>query len=94
MVVPNPYFIDGKHQYPNSRNIRLVGLPAKCKIHIYSASGDRVMTVKHDNPKKGEDEFRQIAFNIAGEVQTGLYYFVVVADGGGASQSGSFVLIK
>jgi hypothetical protein len=94
MVVPNPYFNDGKHTYPNSRNIRIVGLPAKCKIHIYSASGDRVMSVVHDNAAKGEDEFRQIAFNIAGEVQTGLYYFVVVADGGGATQSGSFVLIK
>jgi len=93
LVVPNPYFIDGKHTYPNSRNIRLVGLPAKCLIHIYSASGDRVQTIDHDNAAKGEDEFRQIAFNIAGAVQTGLYYFVVVAENG-ATQKGSFVLIK
>ena len=96
LVVPNPYFVDGIHTYPNSRNIRFVGLPAKCRIHIYSASGDRVQTIEHDDPNKGEDEFRQIAFNIAGEVQTGLYYFVVVNETGqgNRTQRGSFVLIK
>ena len=45
IVVPNPYFVDGKHQYPRSRNLRFVGIPQKCKIHIFSASGDRVYTL-------------------------------------------------
>ena len=61
-------------------------------IHIYSASGDRVETTDRTPLTKGETEFRQISFNIAGEVQTGLYYFVVVD--GGETRRGSFVLIK
>ena len=93
LVVPNPYFADGNHQYPNSRNLRFVGLPARCQIHIYSASGDRVQTIDHDNPAKGETEFKQITYNISGEVQTGLYYFVVV-NPAGKTRTGSFVLIK
>lgn len=93
LVVPNPYFADGNHQYPNSRNLRIVGLPAKCQVHIYSASGDRVQTIDHDDAAKGETPFKQITFNISGEVQTGLYYYVVVNDAG-KTQTGSFVLIK
>lgn len=91
-VVPNPYFVDGVHQYPNSRNLRVVGLSANAVIHIYSADGDRVETTDRTPLTKGETEFRQISFNIAGEVQTGLYYFVVVD--GGETRRGSFVLIK
>ena len=92
LIVPNPYYVDGKHQYPNSRNLRIVGLTANAVIHIYSASGDRVETTDRTPLTKGETEFRQITFNIAGEVQTGLYYFVVVD--GGETRRGSFVLIK
>ena len=92
LIVPNPYYVDGKHQYPNSRNLRIVGLTANAVIHIYSASGDRVETTDRTPLAKGETEFRQITFNIAGEVQTGLYYFVVVD--GGEVRRGSFVLIK
>ena len=92
LIVPNPYYVDGVHQYPNSRNLRVVGLTADAVIHIYSASGDRVETTDRTPLSKGETEFRQISFNIAGEVQTGLYYFVVVS--GGETRRGSFVLIK
>lgn len=92
LIVPNPYYVDGVHQYPNSRNLRVVGLTADAIIHIYSASGDRVETTDRTPLTKGETEFRQISFNIAGEVQTGLYYFVVVS--GGETRKGSFVLIK
>ena len=92
LIVPNPYFVDGVHQYPNSRNLRIVGLTKDAIIHIYSASGDRVETTDRTPLTKGETEFRQISFNIAGEVQTGLYYFVVVD--GGETRRGSFVLIK
>lgn len=97
LVVPNPYFVDGKHQYPNSRNLRFVGIPSKCKIHIFSASGDRVYTIDHDNPARGEAAFRQVTYNLAGEIQTGLYYFVVVSETQGSQnkiQRGTFVVIK
>ena len=96
-VVPNPYFVDDKHNYPRSRNLRFVGIPQKCKIHIFSASGDRVYTLTHDNPDRGEASFRQVTYNLAGEIQTGLYYFVVVSETPGSEnkiQRGTFVVIK
>jgi len=110
-VVPNPYFVDGLHAYPNSRNIRFVGIPRKAKIYIYSASGDMVQTLVHDEtvvrqgardvPKttgqKGETVFRQITWNLAGQISTGLYYFVVVSEvpeSMGKTQRGTFVVIK
>jgi len=94
-VVPNPYLVDGKHTYPNSRVLRFVNVPQKCKIYIFSESGDLVdiiyqnETVTYDafgkqQPKtvanKGEAPFRQETWNISGEIMTGIYYFVVVSE--------------
>lgn len=111
-VVPNPYVIDGKHQYPNSNYLRFVNVPRKCKIYIYSASGDRVQTIDQDEttvwgpegtriPKtdaqKGEATFTQFTWNLAGEIATGFYYFVVVSETPGSEgkiQRGAFVVIK
>ena len=96
-VVPNPYFRDDLHEYPNSRYIRFVGVPQQCKIHIYSASGDWIYTINHDDPARGETQFRQVTWNLAGEIMTGLYYFVVVSETPGSEgkiQRGRFVVIK
>jgi hypothetical protein len=97
LVVPNPYVTDGIHQYPNSRNIRFVGIPSKCTINIFSASGDHVMRMKHDDSLKGETNWGQMALNMSGEMQTGLYYFVVISElqgNEGTTQRGSFVVVK
>jgi hypothetical protein len=96
-VVPNPYFRDAIHEYPNSRYLRFVGVPQKCKIHIYSASGDWIYTIDHNNPARGETQFRQITWNLSGEIMTGLYYYVVVSETPGSEgkiQRGKFVVIK
>lgn len=96
-VVPNPYFRDGVHEYANSRYLRFVGVPQKCKIHIYSASGDWIYTLDHNNAARGEISFRQITWNLSGEIMTGLYYFVVVSETPGSEgkiQRGKFVVIK
>lgn len=111
-MVPNPYFVDGKHTYPNSRMIRMVNVPQKCKIYIYSESGDLVEKLQQNEtvnynafgaqvPKtvanKGEVGFRQVTWNLTGEVSTGIYYFVVVDEMPGSEgkvQRGTFVVIK
>jgi hypothetical protein len=94
-VVPNPYYVDGLHNYPNTVNIRFVNLPRKSKIYIYSVSGDHIKTIQHDEtvtvetggvlvPKtagqKGENVFRQYTWNLSGQVSTGLYFFAVVSE--------------
>ena len=97
LVVPNPYMEDDIHEYPNSRDLRFVGIPSKCTIYIYNAAGDFVSKIPHDSSLKGEDKWGQIDRAITGEMQTGLYYFVVVSElagSAGATQKGSFVLVK
>jgi hypothetical protein len=94
-VVPNPYYVDGLHNYPNTVNIRFVNLPRKSKIHIYSVSGDWVQTIEHDETvtvetggvlvprttgQKGENIFRQNTWNLSGQISTGLYFFAVVSE--------------
>ena len=94
-VVPNPYYADGLHAYPNSVNIRFVNLPRKSKVYIYSVSGDHIKTIQHDEtvtvekggvlvPKttgqKGENIFQQYTWNLSGQVSTGLYFFAVVSE--------------
>ncbi|OGG46310.1 MAG: hypothetical protein A3F84_15955 [Candidatus Handelsmanbacteria bacterium RIFCSPLOWO2_12_FULL_64_10] len=96
-AVPNPYFAgDALHEYPNTRNIRFVNLPRKCKLYIYSASGDFVRLLEVDEtqvfsgvtggtvPKtvnqKGETVWTQNTWNLSGFISTGLYYFVVVSE--------------
>ncbi|OGG53142.1 MAG: hypothetical protein A3F84_25275 [Candidatus Handelsmanbacteria bacterium RIFCSPLOWO2_12_FULL_64_10] len=111
-VVPNPYFVDGKHQYPNSKMLRFVNLPQKCKIYIFSESGDRIETLQQNETiiydvfgnavpktagKKGERNFSQVAWNLSGDIMTGIYYFVVVNEMPGyegKTQRGAFVVIK
>jgi hypothetical protein len=97
LVVPNPYLADAKHQYPNSKNLRFVGVPNKCIIYIYTAAGDLVKFIEHDNATKGETDWNQITWSTSGEVQTGLYYFVVISRASGSegrTQRGNFVIVK
>jgi hypothetical protein len=97
LVVPNPYINDGVHTYPNSRNLRIVGIPAKCIINIYNAMGDHIDRFEHESTLKGERNWGQIAANMSGEMQTGLYYFTVISQVQGSIgklQRGSFVVIK
>ncbi len=101
-VVPNPFFAypnlpnDALHQYPNTQNIRFVGIPRKCRIYIYSASGDFVRVLVQDEtqtlssspglpvPKtvnqKGEITWSQNTWNLSGFISSGLFYFVVISD--------------
>ena len=94
-VVPNPFYDDGLHAYPNTRNIRFVGIPRKCTIYIYSASGDFVRALDQDETvvinsvtgkpdiktanQKGEITWSQNTWNLSGFISAGLYYFVVVS---------------
>jgi hypothetical protein len=100
LVVPNPYFADGLHAYPGTRNIRFVGIPRKSTIYIYSASGDLVRILEQDEtqtisgitglpvPKtvnlKGEATWSQNTWNLSGFISAGLYYFVVVSHTAGS----------
>lgn len=101
-VVPNPFKLDDVHRYPGgSEDIRFVNVPRKCKISIFTVSGDLIAVV--DNPlrtrtaNKGEATWTQVVQNFASKVATGKYLYVVeslVPESMGEKAYGTFMVIK
>ena len=96
-VVPNPYFDDGAHAYPNKDRVRFLNLPHKCKVKIFTAAGDLLTEFTHDDPTKGETNYDMITRDLIGKASAGIYHFVVesqVAGSVGKMQTGTFVIIR
>ena len=48
-VVPNPYIDNGLfNETPYLKRIRFIHLPSKCRITIFTISGERIITLNHD----------------------------------------------
>jgi hypothetical protein len=104
-AVPNPYHVKSDRLYSAvnfpQRRIRFVGLPAQCRIRIYTQSGDLVATIKHEliiPPSDTEDW--ELITDTDQFVASGLYIFVVdqTRDGDGndlgLSKVGKLVIIR
>ena len=97
-VVPHPYRLDASHTYPSSTKIRFVGVPSRCRIRVFSASGDLVSDVPHDDATRAEHDYDQntVAFN--GAIATGVYFWVVEnrvpGSDFGRLQKGTFMVIQ
>jgi hypothetical protein len=101
-VVPNPFHIKSQRLYNLSPGIiQFVGLPAQCRIRIYTQNGDRVSTIYHkleDPPRDIED------WNLLSDsdqfLASGLYIFVIdqAKDGQGnalnTTKVDKFVIIR
>ncbi len=97
IVVPNPYKVDGAHAYPARGRIRFLNIPHKCRIWIYTTSGDLAARVEHDDPTRGEANWEQVDIHVTGEVSPGMYYYVVeslLPGSQGEIQKGAFMIIK
>jgi hypothetical protein len=104
-AVPNPYHVKGDRFYSAvnfpQRTIRFVGLPAKCRIRIYTQNGDLVATIHHELifPPSDSEDWKLIT-NTDQFVASGLYIFVVdqTKDGQGndlgLSKVGKLVIIR
>jgi hypothetical protein len=83
------------------RSIRFVGLPAQCRIRIYTQSGDLVATIHHELffPPSDTEDWRLIT-DTDQFVASGLYIYVVdqTKDGQGndlgLSKVGKLVIIR
>jgi len=82
-VVPNPYKNDGIHEYTLSNAIKFFNIPQKCKISIYSVSGELVAQVHH-NEASPLGEWDQQTVKFAGDVAPGIYFWVVESEIDGA----------
>tara|TARA_Y100001970_G_C14247293_1_gene869196 strand:+ start:1187 stop:5059 length:3873 start_codon:yes stop_codon:yes gene_type:complete len=76
-VVPNPYIVHSKfNETEYTRKIRFTHLPEKCKITIFTISGEKVISFEHDNPEDGNAWWDVRTLNNQ-EVAPGLYVFTV-----------------
>ncbi len=92
-VVPNPYFVHAEWETDDFvRKIQFTNLPAKCKIHIFTVSGEEVITLQHNNAFDGSEDWDMLTKNRQ-EIAPGLYVYVV-EDEKGNTHAGKFVVIK
>ena len=76
-AVPNPFFVhSGYEDNEYRKQIRFTHLPAKCKLTIFTISGEKVVTLNHDDEEDG-NLFWDVRTLNNQEVAPGLYIFTV-----------------
>jgi len=92
-VVPNPYMVSAEWELdPNQRQLGFVNLPTVCDIHVYTLSGERVISIHHDHPTEGWEWWNMLSFNQQ-EISYGCYIYVVETPNG-KRKIGKFVVLK
>ncbi|HEX9971851.1 MAG TPA: hypothetical protein VGD14_07255, partial [bacterium] len=79
-VVPNPYHVKAVRLYPGQvlNFLNFVGLPAACRIRIYSQSGDLIATVQHELKfPPSSTESWEMRTSMDQTIASGLYVYVV-----------------
>ena len=98
-MVPNPYI--SRSQFKESefqRKIRFTNLPSKCKIKIFTISGELVYELEHDNEFSGNEWWDMRTVNNQ-EIAPGLYLYQIKTNEGadkGRNQEivGKFAVIR
>ncbi len=92
-VVPNPYIVHaGWEDDYFVRKLQFTNLPTDCKITIFTVSGEKVITLHHNNAFDGSEDWDLLTVNRQ-EAAPGLYVYVVEAKNG-EKYTGKFVVIK
>ena len=92
-VVPNPYIVHaGWEDDYFVRKLQFTNLPTDCKITIFTVSGEKVITLHHNNAFDGSEDWDLLTVNRQ-EAAPGLYVYVVEAENG-EKYTGKFVVIK
>jgi hypothetical protein len=98
VVVPNPYHARGLSRYQGTTKLNFFNLPSYCKIHIYTMTGDKVLTIEHTRPTGDQNWDRQETMDTTAIV-SGIYLFVVEemnasGETTGESTIGKFIVVK
>jgi hypothetical protein len=100
-VVPNPYVVSSNIepldlQNPLDRGPRRVyfaNIPANCTIDIYTMSGERVRSLKHDSTIEDGIKYWDLTTSDNFPVSFGMYIYHVKSEDGNES-TGRFAIIK
>ncbi len=92
-VVPNPYMITAEwdiDQY--NKQISFTNLPTECDIHVYTLTGERVISLYHQSETQGWERWNMLSFNQQ-EIAYGCYIYVVETPSG-KKKIGKFVILR
>jgi len=91
-VFPNPFKLASGFPNRNQDNdIIWTNIPAKCTIRVYTASGEMVVELKHDNPVSGQAVWSQLS-DARQRPAPGIYFWTVESEVGTAR--GTLVIVK
>jgi hypothetical protein len=92
-VVPNPFRGREAWDQANSNEIHFINLPSRARIRVYTAAGDLVADIHHDD--RVRDFERWDLKNQSGrEVASGIYMLRVEAETGGFTFQDRFIVIR
>jgi hypothetical protein len=97
-VYPNPYRAGSLYdnrlvERELGRKIWFTGLPARCRIQVFTLAGELVQTLEHDDPNSGQESWDLLSgFDRA--IASGLYIYAVQDYATGEVQRGKLVIIK
>ena len=90
-VFPNPF---RERSFPTADAANAIvfnKLPPRATIRIYTASGELIRTLEHDNPDSGQEVWDQLS-EARQRTAPGIYFWTVQSDVGTAQ--GTLVIIK
>jgi hypothetical protein len=91
-VFPNPFKLASGFPNRNQDNdIIWTNIPAKCTIRVYTASGELVVELRHDNPLSGQAVWSQLS-DARQRPAPGIYFWTVDSEVGTAR--GTLVIVK
>ena len=97
-VVPNPYKASSRfNESKNNRKIRFTHLPKKCRISVYTLTGEHVTTFDHEKDFDGNAWWNLRSGNNQDgpEIAPGLYFYIVQFDDGKTKDHiGKFAVVR
>jgi len=96
-VVPNPYRDDGVHTYEGTTKLRVLNVPRRCTIRIFSVAGDVVGEINHESATVGEAAYLQFNRTHTTQLRFGVYFVTVeslMPESLGKVKATKFVIIR
>jgi hypothetical protein len=98
VVTPNPFRIDGTHNYVGDTKIRFLNVPDKAFVYIFNSAGQMITLLRKTNTTRSEISWagRPYTSSLV-QVGPGIYFFVVksqTAGSEGTIQTGTFVVLR
>lgn len=98
VVTPNPFRLDGTHNYIGDTKIRFLNVPEKAYVYIFNSAGQMIALLRKTDPTRSEVSWNGRPYTSSlVQVGPGIYFYVVksqTAASEGKIQTGTFVVIR